>query len=71
MFAIIVGGGKLGFSVAQLLNEEDYDVTVIEPDEERCRIIDDRLDVITVQGLSLIHIWSNELRSCKGLLWQK
>ncbi|MEA4891229.1 MAG: Trk system potassium transporter TrkA [Peptococcaceae bacterium] len=50
MFAIIVGGGKLGFSVAQLLNEEDYEVTVIEPVEDRCRILEDRLDVITIQG---------------------
>ena len=50
MFAIIVGGGKLGFSIAQLLNEEDYDVTIIEAAEDRCRIIDDRLDVITLQG---------------------
>ncbi|HAA09141.1 MAG TPA: hypothetical protein DCD98_05150, partial [Syntrophomonas sp.] len=35
MKAIIIGAGKVGFSIAQLLSSEEHDVVVIEQDEER------------------------------------
>ena len=50
MRVIIVGAGKVGFSVAKYLVEEDHDVIVIEEDEERCEIIQNNLDVMTIVG---------------------
>ncbi|MEL7622018.1 MAG: Trk system potassium transporter TrkA [Clostridiales bacterium] len=50
MLAIIVGGGKLGFSIAELLTEEDYDVTVIEKNEEHIASLEDKLDIHVIQG---------------------
>ncbi len=36
MFAVIVGGGKVGSYVARVLREENYDVTIIEQDPAAC-----------------------------------
>ena len=54
MQAIIIGAGKVGFSIAQVLASEGHDVTVIEKDEERQRIVEENLDVqtITASGAS-------------------
>ena len=35
MRIVIVGAGKLGYSIAQLLAEDQYDVVVVEIDEKR------------------------------------
>jgi len=48
--AIIIGAGKVGFSIAQLLSSEEHDVVVIEQDEERSQIIDQVLDVKVING---------------------
>lgn len=50
MKSIIIGAGKVGFSIAQLLSSEDHDVIVIEEDEERAALIDDELDVQVICG---------------------
>ena len=50
MKCIIIGAGKVGFSIAQLLSTEDHDVTVIESDLERANLIDDALDVQVING---------------------
>lgn len=50
MLAIVIGAGKLGFSIARLLTEEGYDVTLIEKDESRLQVIEERLDVIALPG---------------------
>ena len=50
MKAIIIGAGKVGFSIAQLLSSEEHDVVVIEQDEERSQIIDQVLDVKVING---------------------
>lgn len=50
MKCIIIGSGKVGFSIAQLLSTEDHDVTVIESDSERANLIDDALDVQVING---------------------
>ncbi|MGI5881187.1 MAG: Trk system potassium transporter TrkA [Syntrophomonadaceae bacterium] len=50
MKCIIIGAGKVGFSIAQLLSTEDHDVTVIEFDSERANLIDDALDVQVING---------------------
>ena len=53
MRIVIVGAGKLGYSIAQLLAEDQYDVVVVEIDEKRREVVKNSLDVLT---LSLIHI---------------
>ncbi|NLT21055.1 MAG: Trk system potassium transporter TrkA [Syntrophomonadaceae bacterium] len=50
MKCIIIGAGKVGFSIAQLLSTEEHDVTVIEFDTERASLIDDALDVQVING---------------------
>ncbi|SHG62359.1 trk system potassium uptake protein TrkA [Thermosyntropha lipolytica DSM 11003] len=50
MKSIIIGAGKVGFSIAQLLSSENQDVVVIEQDEERAKLIEETLDVQVIQG---------------------
>lgn len=50
MKVIIIGAGKVGFSIAQLLSSEDHDVTVIEQSPERQQILEETLDVQVVSG---------------------
>ena len=50
MRVVIVGAGKVGFSVAKYLVEEDHDVIVIEEDEVRREIVQNSLDVMTIGG---------------------
>ncbi len=50
MRAIIIGAGKLGFSIAQLLTWENNDVVVIDKNQERLKVIENNLDVQTLHG---------------------
>ncbi len=50
MRVVIVGAGKVGFSLAQCLVAENHDVIVIEEDETRRNIIQSSLDVMTIPG---------------------
>jgi len=50
MRIVIVGAGKVGFSLAQRLSEEGHEITVIEQDEERRLIVQTNLDVMTISG---------------------
>lgn len=50
MKCIIIGAGKVGFSIAQLLSSEDHDVTVIENNEDRQQVVSEALDVGVVDG---------------------
>jgi trk system potassium uptake protein TrkA len=50
MKIIIVGAGKVGYVLANMLSNEDHDVTVVEKDEERMLTVEERLDVSTVLG---------------------
>jgi len=45
---VVIGAGKLGYSVAQLLAQEQYEVVVIEKDEARREIVKNSLDVLTI-----------------------
>ncbi|MDD2510553.1 MAG: Trk system potassium transporter TrkA [Syntrophomonas sp.] len=50
MKAIIIGAGKVGFSMAEMLSEENHDVVVIEQSSERQQILEDTLDIQVING---------------------
>ncbi len=50
MRIVIIGAGKVGFSIAQMLSSEGHDVIVVEMDLERGNIINDKLDVQVING---------------------
>ncbi len=50
MRVVIVGAGKLGFSLAERLAKEEHEVIVIEQDEERRMIVQNSLDVMAIVG---------------------
>lgn len=50
MNIIIVGSGKVGYTLAKHLNEEGHEITVIDSDEEKIRDISSELDIYCVLG---------------------
>jgi len=50
MKVIIIGAGKVGFSMAQLLSDENHDVVVIEKNPERQAIMEEFLDIQVIGG---------------------
>ena len=50
MRAIVIGAGVVGFDVAKLLSKADHDVVVVDVDGESLAHVNDKLDVMTVQG---------------------
>ena len=50
MKSIIIGAGKVGFSIAQMLSAEEHDVIIIEQDEERHNLVQEVLDVQVIKG---------------------
>ena len=50
MRIVVVGAGRMGYSVAKLLADGSYDVVVIEQDDECRQVIKDSLDVLTIRG---------------------
>lgn len=50
MRVIIVGGGEVGSTIAELLSQERSDVTLIDSDPERAAHIESHLDVRTIVG---------------------
>ena len=50
MFIVICGGGKIGFSLAKQLHEENNKVVVIERNHTVCENISKDLDIIVING---------------------
>ena len=50
MRAVIIGAGKVGFNIAEILSKEGHDVIVVEHNEERAQIVEDNLDVQVIVG---------------------
>ncbi|MGI6450691.1 MAG: Trk system potassium transporter TrkA [Desulfitobacteriia bacterium] len=50
MRVVIVGAGKVGYTLAKYLANEDHDVVVIEEDEGRRSNVQNTLDVMTIPG---------------------
>ncbi len=50
MKVVIVGGGAVGFQLAQQLIREQQDVVIVERYPEQARILGNRLDCMVVNG---------------------
>ncbi|NQU81798.1 MAG: Trk system potassium transporter TrkA [Bacteroidetes bacterium] len=50
MRIIIGGAGEVGTHLAKILSIENHDIVVIEPDEDKLRLIDSSLDVMAMVG---------------------
>ena len=49
MRVVIVGAGKLGYSIAELLSNEGYEVVMIDQDAVQLEAVKNTLDVLTTQ----------------------
>lgn len=50
MKIIILGGSRVGGTLAENLVHENHDITVVDVDQERLRNLQNRLDIKTIQG---------------------
>ena len=50
MYVIIMGGGRVGLALANLLIEEGCDITLIESDESLCADVATELDALVICG---------------------
>ena len=50
MRIVVAGAGKLGYSVAELLADDEFDVVVIENDPKRKDVVQNSLDVLVIEG---------------------
>ena len=50
MYVVIMGGGKMGFSLASFLIADGHDVTLIESDQELCNEASSELDAMIICG---------------------
>lgn len=50
MKIVIVGNGKVGFSLAEQLEKENHDITIVDTDEGELRRASDMLDIMSVKG---------------------
>lgn len=50
MRIVIVGAGKLGYSIAEFLSNEQYDVVLIDQNESRLEAAKNTLDVLTIMA---------------------
>ena len=50
MRVIIIGAGKVGYKLAEKLSQENYEVLVIEQNEDRRKILQENLDVLVSGG---------------------
>ena len=50
MKIVIVGNGKVGFSLAEQLTQEKHDVTIVDQREDTLRRASDLLDIMAVRG---------------------
>ncbi len=60
MRIVVAGAGKLGYSIAQLLAEGQFDVVVVESDAKRKEVVQNTLDVLAIQGNSCSPLIFNE-----------
>ena len=52
MRIIIAGAGEVGTHLAKMLSNENHEIIIIDPEEDRLKPIDSTLDVLTREGSS-------------------
>ena len=50
MYAVVIGGGRVGAAVASWLVTAGHEVVVIDRDAARCEVVEEELGNITVRG---------------------
>jgi trk system potassium uptake protein TrkA len=50
MFIIIVGGGKVGYSLAKRLSKDKHTISLVEKDKDTCTQIAKELDIVVIHG---------------------
>ena len=55
MKIIIVGCGKVGTTLAEQLNREQHDITLIDSDAEALQAVADSIDVMCVTGNGAVY----------------
>ena len=50
MNILIVGAGIVGFNLAQELSHEGHDISIIDADAEKIKVISEKLDVLAIRG---------------------
>ena len=70
MRIVVVGAGKLGYSIASLLSKEQFDVIVIDHDEGQLEAVKNTLDVLTIfaNGASPITMNDPDIRGADILI---
>ncbi|MEX5285017.1 Trk system potassium transporter TrkA [Selenomonas sputigena] len=70
MRIVIIGAGKLGYSIAELLSNEAFDVVLVDRDEVRLEAAKNTLDVLTVaaNGASPITMDDPDIRGADVLI---
>ncbi len=70
MRIVVIGAGKLGYSIAELLSNEQFDVVVVDHDEERLEVVKNTLDVLTIlaNGASPITMNDPDIRDADILV---
>lgn len=70
MRIVIVGAGKLGYSIAELLSNEEFDVVLVDQDEVRLEAAKNTLDVLTItaNGASPITMNDPDIRAADILI---
>ena len=62
MNILIVGGGEVGYIIAERLISEDHNVTIIEKDEDRVATLNNELDAFVLHGSG---IYTKRLKQAK------
>ncbi|SFT68688.1 trk system potassium uptake protein TrkA [Selenomonas sp. GACV-9] len=60
MRIVVVGAGKLGYSIAELLSKEQFDVVVVDQDESQLEAAKNTLDVLTIAANGASPITMND-----------
>ena len=50
MKIVIIGGGKVGSTLASELAKENHDIVIVDSDKERVKLLSETMDVMTLQG---------------------
>lgn len=50
MYVLIVGGGRVGLTLASSLSQDGYDVALIENDPKVCKVVTEEIDAMVICG---------------------